>query len=205
MSAMALYRIHTKGHCHPAKGWFADFESAFMCPECWALDLGLRSKGVDVWLEEKPPRYAINSVRPPGVGIAQVDFLSLFKDEVSRLLVLGRVFDQDGAEIEGLVTFVAHRPLPLRGGHQSTHSFCPKCGRFRYSAANDWYVVKNSLTGAPLYECRMGGLVVTEDLYRRVDRKAWKGIYVTKVPVKDEPEDGITDFPENYYYRGPQT
>ncbi len=77
---------------------------------------------------------------------------------------------------------------------------CPQCGRYRYSPANDLYVLSSCLTGQPIYEAWLfAALIITLELRARIKPGIWKGIGIMKLPVLDEPQDGITDFPEDWY------
>ena len=62
---------------------------------------------------------------------------------------------------------------------------------------------RSALRSLDVYESGFGsGLFVKEHILARIDRKRWKGIQVGKLPVIDEPQDGIAEFPENWYHRG---
>ena len=151
-------------------------------------------------LDELPDISAVNNVEPPGINIARCDFLDLFAEEVNKYLKLGKVFASDGTEIEGYVTFVGEKCLPLRGGEKSKYfGKCKVCGQIRYWPAYPWYILRDNLFDQPLFESwGLNGLIITEELKSRIEKGKWKGIYITKLPVLDEPRDGIEDFPKDF-------
>jgi hypothetical protein len=196
---MYVYRLHTKSICDADDTWYREFDATHRCARCHALKGRLRLRGIDVLLQRPPDIAALNYVSRAEVELARRDFLELFAHEAQTYLKLGRVLLKDGSPCDEYATYIAEKPLILRGGAKSHSWTCDVCGTFRYRPGLDWYVIRASLTGQPLYECEFGGLIVTAELRNRIERGRWKGIYVTKIPVVDEPQDGIAEFPENYY------
>jgi hypothetical protein len=114
-------------------------------------------------------------------------------------LKLGRVFTANGEAIEEFSTLISDQPILLRGGDKSSWDVCQYCGRFRYAPTGDHYVLRESVTGQPVYQSYpIGGLVVVEELRRRIEPGRWKGIYIEKLSVIDEPRDGIKSFPKDF-------
>jgi hypothetical protein len=193
-----LYLVHTKSICEVDSVWRDEFSKTHMCPGlgCGAI-IGLKSHGVNIWLRDKPDISAVNAIIIPGVNIARCDFLELFADEVQRYLFLGEVF-VNGILCSNYVTFSGDKPLLIRGGAKSRfYGCCRMCGRIRYSPAYPWYVLKDYLlSDQPVYEAwNAGGLVLNEELKNRIQRGKWKGIYITKLPIIEQPNDGIVDLP----------
>jgi hypothetical protein len=149
---------------------------------------------------------ALSYAFPPLVCIVQRAFLESFGDSVKSNLTIGSVFLKNGELISDYVACLGKKPIVIRGGVRYSKSrVCGECGSFRYSAYGtpDTYLLKSSLTELMLYqEAASSGLVVNEELRNRIDKKRWKGFTIQKLPVLDEPRDGIENFPENYYYRG---
>lgn len=198
---MLLYRIHTKSLAEAEDAWYEQYHIAHDCPGCPRMDRRLRQTGVDVRLADRPEPAAVNAVSRTEIQFARKDFLDLFASEVDAWLKLGRVLGPDGKPYDEYATFIAEKPLVLRGGPASTRRTCEVCGCFRYLPMphTDWHVTTDSLTGQPIYECEYHGMIVTEELHARIERGRWKGIYISKIPVLDEPLDGIAKFPERYY------
>jgi hypothetical protein len=192
-----LYRIHTKSTCEKYNIWVSEFIRENECATCKRLFNHVRKSPIDVYLSKIPDKSAVNAIVAPRVGIARRDFLSLFEDEVRRYLKVGRVFGPHGKLYEEFVTYTSATQLRIRGGKNSQYQgVCPSCGNIRYWAGYPWYVLRRDYFEQPLYEATSMGLVVDENLLFRIDRKLWKGIYITKIPIVDEPKDGI-DLPNN--------
>lgn len=196
---MNWYYIDPKDVCELDPVWRRQFPAEHACPGCGALEVEVLRKGVTVKLEELPPRYALLGTEFSGVDVSDADFLNLFCDATS-CLNLGQVLGPNGVPIQRLVSFSSENLIAMRGGPNFYSRFCQSCGCFRYTPNQSYWIARQSLTGAPLYQCEWGGLVVSEELAKRIDRKKWKGIFVVKLPVLDEPLDGIDPFPENYFY-----
>lgn len=196
---MGLYLLSTKSICRPPKEWWEEFRGRNMCRGCGVLHADLRRRSLAARVEETPDASAINSVNPPGIGIIRADFLELFRAEAQKHLHLGPVLDAAGNILSRFLTFVGERPLPVRGESDSDRRSCEVCGRFVYWPSGDWYVMRSSLTNQTVYETSTEDLAVTEAIRKRIVPGKWKGMWITKLPVRDEPLDGIENFPENYY------
>jgi hypothetical protein len=196
---MCLVIIEPKSHCETAHNWNNGFRERHMCPGCSALDRAFRRCSLDIPLEYPPDISAVNFAYLPYVGIIRMDFLCLFEDEIDDHLSLGRVLSKTRKPIPGFATYIGRKPLAIRGGPESSGRTCERCGRFVYSPLGEQYVMRDALTGQPLYEGDRASLVVTKELASRIQRGRWKGIYVSDLPIRDEPLDGIEEFPENYY------
>ena len=116
---------------------------------------------------------------------------------VNEYLETGSVFLSDGTLLDNLITFIGSRRIPLRGSDKSKYrGQCKKCGRYRYIPDYPWYVLEESYFEQPIYQpWGLNGLIVNEELYSRIEKGKWKGIYITKLPVVDEPKDGIDEIP----------
>jgi len=197
---MLLYYIHTKSICSPEESWLENIIEKHACTLCKRLYPELRKNSIDVWVEEQPDISAVNSVHPPRIGIARRDFLHLFTEEVKQYLKLGEVFDRNGLLIERFATFVSEKHMILRGSEKSRLRICEKCGGYIYTSIYPWYVIKESVFNRSIYESwPLDGLVVTEELKNRIEKGKWKGIYITKLPVVDEPRDGFIIPPDAIY------
>ena len=116
-------------------------------------------------------------------------------------LVLGKVLNIDGEPYEDFVTFTAPYALPIRGGRSSSRGVCETCGQLGYYPLPHGYeyIARESLRpGRLLYACSLYLLVLNEELLDRIDLKTCKKLRITELPVKNEPEDGIADFPTVY-------
>lgn len=145
----------------PDSDWCQRILAVRGCQTCPHVDPRLRSGSIDLVLSEKPGKAPMERISKPRINFGLRRFLALFEPELSRSLHLGRVFMTDGTELEDYATFIAGKPLPIRGTPPSVAGWCD-CGRIRYYPGGEWYVVGNSLTGQPVYEAwPCNGLVVT--------------------------------------------
>jgi hypothetical protein len=151
-------------------------------------------------LSENPDVSALIGIGMRGITLARRDFLETFTTGTGDYLKTGRVLGTDSKPVPEFVSVVSDSPLLIRGGPQSRSNTCPSCGRLRYVPANEPYILKDSLKGRPIYISEgYSGLILVPELRHLIDRKRWKGIFVTKLSVLDEPLDGIEDFPENWF------
>jgi hypothetical protein len=193
-----LLRTKSASLCDDEKEWSRWVRENCTCPGCGAFKREWRTKPMDVHLAYKPDGSAIN-VTSAGLGVIRSGFMALFEAEMRPQFFFGKVFDRKGNAIDGYETFIGRKPLAVRAGPESERRHCDVCNRFVYIPLGDEYLLRSSLSSQPIYGDPAAHLVVSEALYARIDRKVWKGFYVTKLPVRDEPLDGIDEFPDNYY------
>ena len=195
-----LYFLQPKDYCPPDTNWLRnEFNPQHWCSDCKSIKPNSKFIPFDVYLDEKPDKSALNSVFLPGIGMGRWEFLELFRDEVHKYLRLGKVYLGDGRLSEDFVTFTADRLLPIRGSKKSSYyGKCPVCKAKGYSAWYPFYVTRASLFDRPIFvPWGDDGLVLTEELMARVDKRKWKGISVFKLPVIDEPRDGVDELPKD--------
>ena len=76
-------------------------------------------------------------------------------------------------------------------GYRNKKNLCIKCGRYKYIPDYPWYLLEGSLDNRSIYvSWRLSGLIVTEELMERIDRKKFKGIEIFQVPILPEPVQG---------------
>jgi hypothetical protein len=189
-----LFRLHTK--CDSEEivdpDWLNDFSSQYVCPGCKNIYNNVRQSSMDIVLRKRPSVAALD-VLPPDINIARRDFMDLFFPEASRFLKIGKVIFKDGTILNDFVTFSGDRRIPLRGDSGSRlNDTCTLCGYIRYWPQYPWYVLSKDYFEQPIYESwSLNGLVVSSELKDRIVKGKWKGIYITKLPIIDEPRDGI--------------
>ena len=160
------------------------------------MNLEERKKGVNLVLRKKPNRATLQKLLPPGIVFASSEFLELFSAEIEEYLEIGRVYLNSGELLDSFCSVVGKRRLLIRGQEGSHIKNCEECGRCRYRTKYPWYISRSDLFGQSIYEAWPEvGLVVDEKLFARIDKVKWKGIYITKLPILDEPKDGINNFP----------
>ena len=194
-----LYWIEPKGFCDLDRDWYEFIWRKRECPGCFTMYADQRTKPVDVVVATKPSRAVVSSVGI-GIGLIRNDFLQLLGEDARQCLHIGRVFDSKTRLIREWSTFIGDKPIEIRGGPGSSGRFCEQCGRFCYFAEEDpIHIQQSSLSNQPIYEANMAAILLAATLYERIRGKKWKGVYITRLPIYDEPLDGIDPFPEHYY------
>ena len=160
----------------------------------------MRQRPFNVCLEAEPGPAALHVASRVFTNVASRSFLRLFEPELSDNFHLGEVRTAENQVVESFQTVVSPNPLVIRGGPKSRWNRCDICGRFRYLPAGDLYVLKRDLTSTNIYDAFVQGegLVLTPEYRNRIERGQWKGLTIGRVPVLDEPQDGIDEFPDDY-------
>lgn len=188
---MFLYELSPKSAVDPAPDWWSEYRAALPCPECQlTVPREMRLAGAEVHILGVPRDTPLTRVSPPAVLMARRDLIDLFASEIARHLNLGPVFRESGELLPEWQSLVSEKPLLIRGGPKSIRYVCPRCGRLRYGATGDVYVLRRDLNDQPIYEAK-GRLVVASELRARIEKGRWKGIWISKLPVRDEPLDGL--------------
>lgn len=123
-------------------------------------------------------------------------------DRLLKDFGVGKVILRNGVVDPRYVTLSPKEVIVIRGGPTSSSGgYCTTCGRFRYFAM-PWesrHLIRGTFDESRrLHATRDHRLVVRRELWEQIPAafktkktriKAWP------LPVKDEPEDGIIDFP----------
>jgi hypothetical protein len=174
----------------PDKGWFAEAKQTLLCRGCCSPRM--TGKPIDVVLQTKPDRSAVNIVHGVCIQIATNALLrELFPEGPHESLLLGKVFGPDRREAVGFVTLMNRERILVRGDERSTFRVCPDCQRVWYSAIGKRYILKRDVGSANVYESQYGGLVVSEDVAKRVIGGNWRNLVIRKLELRDEPVDGL--------------
>ena len=118
-----LCQICTKSMCDDNRSWFDLFRQQNCCSECSCFDTNVRSAPVDVFLDGRPDKSALNAA-VVGIDIVRTEFLGIFEDAMPADIHVGNVFDRRGNPIEGWVTLIAEIPLAIRGGVEAQRRVC---------------------------------------------------------------------------------
>jgi hypothetical protein len=170
----------------PADEWASEFRRRFPCghrPDERPLDVVVKDIGGNI---------AFNVVALASTAMIRSDLLDLLGDN-AKWLLLGNVFDMHGVQLSDVHTLGSDYTLRLRGGPKSTRQFCKQCGQFLYFPIGTWYVLKSDLRDRPLYYSKglMSGCLVRGDVYDKLKPLRFRKLYIAKVDVRDEPEDGL--------------
>jgi len=182
------------------KAWLASYRTRYHCPGCGYRKREFAGSPVDAVLTEEPPKVPMNSLFPVHAGVAQESFIELFFDVGRQYLRLGRVLAPSGRPYVGFVTYTAAFALVPRGGPKSAGNPCELCGRLRYypnpPSLDKRYLTPHCLTSGQLfYLSRTCSLIMTENVLQRVDLRTRKKLRVNGLPIRDEPLDGLKEFP----------
>ena len=178
----------------PDKGWFAEAKQKLLCKGCSSPRV--TGKPIDVVLQTKPDRSAVNFVHGVSIHIATNALLqALFPEGPHESLLLGKVLGPDRKQVTGFVTLMNRECILVRGNERSTFRVCPDCRRVWYSAIGKRYILKRDVGSTNVYESQYGGLVVSEDVAKRVIGGKWRNLVVRRLELRDEPVDGL-DVPE---------
>jgi len=193
---MNFYQLSSKSSNPetPDKTWFAEAQSSILCKGCSSARSVV--KPVDVVLQTKPDKSALNFVHGVHIHIASVQLLeTLFPDGPSEVLRLGKVLGPRREEASEHRTIMASNHILVRGDERSSFRVCPDCGRVWYSAIGKRYILKRNLLKGDVFETQSGNLIVTEQIANRVADKSWRNLVVNKLEVRDAPVDGL-DVPD---------
>lgn len=168
----------------------------WLCPGCKEPKPGIVE--VDVTIENPPNQNVpLTAAINCGVPIARKDFLFSFgEDLVRRDLFLGRVYNPDGKEATELVTFRGKYRVLVRGQKHVSHRICLECGRTRCSSMiGGRYVYPKPPEGVSLFESQLWGLVMPDEVFRRIDLRQWQEVTHEVLHVPEFPPDGLLDLP----------
>lgn len=198
-----LFFIQPKDHDDFYTPWYKQTLDMYGCKLCRDLRPEYLGRVFDAYFRWPLGREALTTMLL-SINVARVDFLSLFGDAVQQHLQLGKVYLGDGTPQNDFVTFTAKRRLVIRGSRRSSYAgMCPACGRHKYIAFYPFYTLRAGYWKQPLYvPWREKGLVVSQELFSRIDRRKWKGISIFELPIVDEPRDGIDALPKDYVIGG---
>lgn len=198
---MILYRISPKTMIDPVSDWWHEYRSALECGACeMTVPQALRHGGLVLRISAVPPAVPLSIATPPGVLVARRDFIDLFTEEIMQYFNLGPVMSKTGEHMPEWQSLITSKPLLIRGGSKSIRYTCPVCGRLRYHATGELYALAGDLSDQPLYDAGSFGLVLTSNLRARVEKGRWKGIWITTLPIREAPSDGLPSVITNLSY-----
>jgi hypothetical protein len=181
--------------CYETKEAHAEAMRTTLCPGCAFPRPGVTS--VDVRLQERSPRdKPLNIMFASGVGLVHRELLDLIGEDLARReLYLGRVFGNRGNEVADWVTFRGRNRVIVRGSKDAEYRTCKRCGRNIYHATGKRYLYPAPPSEATIFESDLSGLVLPPDVYDRVATRKWRKLGVDKLPVLDQPTDGLGTIP----------
>jgi hypothetical protein len=184
------YSVKSMDPCSMDKEWGKEAKATWVCPS--GNHPKPRVTTVDVRVQNKRIDGLLNILFGWGIGLARRSFLMQFgQDRVQRYLGLGKVYGPDGSVFEDWVTFIGKHKVILRGSKQAGYRVCPECGRNIYFAMGKPYLYPEPAEDVELFESHLWGLVFPEPLVESLGIGKPKGVWVERVPVLNEPLDGL--------------
>ncbi len=189
---MNFYQLssNSKNPETPDETWFEESKRRLCCERCSSARV--TGQPIDVVLQTKPDRSALNFVHGVHIHISEKSFLNtLFPEGPEKVLGLGKVFGPTREVASGFVTIMSRDRILVRGDERSTFRICPQCHRIWYSAIGKRYILKADIRDAFVFESQSGNLVVAEPIARRVIGGKWKNLVIQKLGLRDAPIDGL--------------
>lgn len=180
-----------------AKSCWEKARKSWLCPGCGNPR---EQRTIELTIQEdEPDNTPLNMISGCTVGIARKDFLFCFGEDIVRQhLYLGHVFGPDGHPLENWVTFVGRHRIIVRGSKNAGVRRCSECGRNVYFAMGELYLYPQPPAGVLIFDAGNGGLVVTEELVRRIKLNKWRKLDCRRLPVLDYPLDGLVELKSLY-------
>ena len=193
-----LYKIGSNEAIPLCNDWLEAFKKKYACKECQIVLPQTYEKAVDVCLQKKAETFAMfftTSYFTTSISahIMRKDFFELFANEMRQLNVGKVCLKTESIVLHDYVSVVGYPRLRIRGGPESQMCPCPVCGNPRYRASDPCYILRKTIINQSIYISTIGGIIVTEELAKRIGKKKWKGIYIQKIPIRDEPIDSFGD------------
>jgi hypothetical protein len=182
--------------CFATKQSHAEALQGWLCSGCLDPKPGVHA--VDVCLQDRVPRdKPMNLVHGWGVGLIHRELLDLLGDDiVEQDLYIGRIVGARGNVVTDWVTFRGRRGVIVRGSSDDAACrVCDQCGRNIYYAGGKRYLYPAPPCDATIFESHLSGLVVPPKVYERVATKKWRRLGIDKLPVLDQPTDGLGVIP----------
>lgn len=194
MNMLKIYHHIFPQTMHPLDMPKESYEAArhtWLCNGCCQPKPGYRALDATV-VNNRPSAAALDFVMGCGIPVARKELLfSLGEDTVRRDLYLGRVFGPNQKPFEELVTFRGRYRLIVRGDKLVGNRICDQCRRQLYSAISGSYLYPEPPLGIGMFESHLCGLVISDDIFRRLDLKKWKETTHEELYVASAPKDGL--------------
>ena len=183
----------TMTSCDITKQDYENARKTWLCAGCLSPKPDIKT--IDIILDdEKPENSPLNFINGTNLGIANKDFLlALGEGEVQNNLNLGKIFNCNGVLLDKWVTFIGKQRIIVRGSKNAGCRRCVECGRLLYFATGKQYLCPQPPQGVSIFDSGHGGLVVTEDIAKRIVLNKWPKLTCEELSVFDSPKDGLPD------------
>lgn len=183
----------TLNPCTLTREWVWGQKPHWMCAECGEVRVG--TEGVDLFIQErKPEDTPLNMVSGCGVGLIQAAFLDFLIDGAASLVLtlkIGRVFGPQDRPLDDWRSVHGDPRVIVRGAQRAGSRICRTCGRCHYFAEGMRYLCPPPSDSLDVMYSGLGSLVVSERVRNRVLARSWRMLEFERLPVLDEPLDGL--------------
>lgn len=186
----------TRYPCSMSKATYAGARGTWLCPGCASPKPD--QKAIDAMIEEVGFESApLNFIFGTGLGIVHKELLfALGEDEARQCLYLGRLFREDGKLLKEWATFHGKHRIFVRGSNNAQYRQCFDCGKHLYFATGTHYLYPEPQGGVSIFHSGGCGLVITEELTRRLTINKWRMLVCEQLRVLRAPLDGLSELPQ---------
>lgn len=159
---------------------------------------------LDIVVRMPPPRATELSVRIAEHDVVERRLLDAVGwDIVDRAAVVSRLLDESGREYGDYCVVHPRRWTSTRARQVIDDQglmYCPLCGRCLGAALGPGrlYVVRSSLGEGPLWTSDLHSLLVDEAVHQRLRSHRWRNLIFDRIPIVDQPRDGLPEHIEHY-------
>ncbi len=178
--------------------WLELERSRYCCPACggeYPKVGGLEPIVADTRGGRSQFRLPLDFISPITYAIVRDDLLAVLAPESHEQLNLGMIIDENGRQIPNYHTAQAKISVLVRGGPGSKNNgLCRECGRRRYYPMPHGYgYLLRSTFPKDVQILRVReGIAVNQAIRDRIVAAGLsRGMYIVRLPVLDEPEDGL--------------
>lgn len=174
--------------------WLEKIKKEEIICDCWSI---IKPKVIDVFLNDtiKKGFAPISYVRGTFIGMLHKDIVSLLGlQNIENIYYVGKIYDINKNLSKEYISVVPKVSVFVRGGKESNFRICEKCGAVSYFPLplNSWYIIDKSIPNPILFPSALAGIIVNEEIYKKIKKSGIKRIGYEKLPVLKEAIDGLS-------------
>lgn len=193
-----FYQLSYPTHNVPEgdEAWIEQLKQEKIICDCWNI---IKHKSIDVFLNEtiKKSFAPISYVRGTFIGILREDIVLLLGlQNIENVYYAGKVYDINKDLSKEYISVVPKDSTFVRGGKESNCRICDKCGAVLYFPLplNSWYIVDKSIPNSILFPSALTGIIVNDEIYKKIKKSGIKRIGYEKLPVLQEAVDDYDNY-----------